>query len=585
MKKTKFSDKNVQSHISEFIISSETNDNIKNDYLNYISKEMTKNRFIIFEITPMSDFGFFIQLIFDKTWVKIPINKDKKIFIKNNKALAFFDMYKLYSSIEINFNMEKCVSKKLKIYLKFELFEHKEDFNDMEININETEIDMDPLSLAYETPNRYNYDYKTKIKNFMCSANINIPDLPLYEEIFMGKKLIRALIGFYITEDENIISSPMEEEFFEDEDEDYEFLRKKKKKKKYFQKSKKVETKESIVHVIVTPSTNNIKRINLAPYNFYFSKTSLLEYEFQSEEIKIYNMDKINENDQNMIIIIHSCSGTYDIKISSKIVNYDDNQNDVYYQITKDEINKKYIYTIPNLHQKHIYVSIKPKIPKECDDSSKYINLYNDYDDTNKYNCSDELSYLINYYSGLQINIMDSAIKGNLRYRRENKIIWIKIPALKDYEYNIFWTKNSELFYKMDCICYLNQLASDIKKGKNEEIQYMQNIQLNENNEFPIEEKNQGQRIFVVVVSRNIKTNELSRFNPLIIPKEKGINFFIIFIYIAVLIGLYFYVRRLQNKSKFNINKKDYDDDFSEIEMKSQTNNRLGYSTLSKVDY
>ena len=134
-----------------------------------------------------------------------------------------------------------------------------------------------------------------------------------------------------------------------------------------------------------------------------------------------------------MVIIIHSCSGSYDIKISSKIVNYDYNQNDVQYQLTKEEkINKEYIYTISNLNQKHIY--IKPKISKECQDSSKYINLYNDYDETNQYNCSEELSYLINYYSGAQINIMDSPIKGNIRYRRENQIIWIKISALKDYE-------------------------------------------------------------------------------------------------------------------------------------------------------
>ena len=63
------------------------------------------------------------------------------------------------------------------------------------------------------------------------------------------------------------------------------------------QKSQKIESKESIVHVIVTPTTNNIKRINLVPYNFYYSKTSLLEYDYQSEEIKLYNMDKINESE------------------------------------------------------------------------------------------------------------------------------------------------------------------------------------------------------------------------------------------------------------------------------------------------
>ena len=37
---------------------------------------MTGKKFISFEVTPMSDFGFFIQIMYDKTWVKIPINKE-----------------------------------------------------------------------------------------------------------------------------------------------------------------------------------------------------------------------------------------------------------------------------------------------------------------------------------------------------------------------------------------------------------------------------------------------------------------------------------------------------------------------------
>ena len=588
--KSKFSnlDKKEQTHISEFIINSKNknDENNKDDYFNYISKTLTKNKFISFEITPMSDFGFYIQLIYDKTWVRIPINKEKKIFIKNNIALAFFNLHKVYTGLDINFNMEDCVSKKVKIYIKFEIFENKEEFDDIEIKLNETELDENPLSFAYEIPNKYNYDFKAKINNFMCSANINIPDLPLYEEIFMGHKLIRVLISFNIYQDENIFSTPMDDDYYYDEYEE-QIYRKNKKKKKYWSKSQKSKSKESIINVMVTPGINNIKRINLAPYNFYYSKTSLLEYDYQSEEIKIYNMDKIKDNDKNMIINIHLCSGVYDIKISSKIVNYDDNDNDIYYEVNIDEQNKKYIYTIPNLKSKHIYVSIKPKNSPECKEFNKYLNLYNYYD--NKNNCSDELSYLINYYSGSQIGIMDSKIKENLRYRRENKIIWIKIPSLKDYEYNIFWTKNSELYEKMDCICYLNELATDVKKGNNDEIQYVQNIQLNENNEFPIEENNNRERIFVVVVSRNIKTNELSSFKPLIVQKKKGLSGVLIFIYFAVIIGLYFFIRRLQGKNKFNLSKKfeddDNDDESPQIEMKYQNNNRFGYSTLSKADY
>ena len=577
--KSRFSDKNAQIHISEFIINSENKNNNENDYLNYISKTMTNNKFICFEVTPMSDFGFFIQIMYDRTWVKIPIGKEKKIFIKNERALAYFNIYKVYSSIDINFNMENCLSKQLKIYLKFQVYEKKEEFNDIEISLNDTEID--EFSLNYESPNRYNYDYKAKIKNMMCTANINIPDVPEYEELFLGKKVIRALIGFYIYQDDDIISTPMEDD--EDEDDYYDEINyyKKKKKKKYKKKSKKIESKENIVNIMVSPSINNIKRIDLSPYKIYYSKTSLLEYDYQTEEIKIFNMDKIHKNDSNIIINVYSCSGQYDFKVSSKIVSYDDNENDIYYDVKKDVLNRKIIYTIPNLNQNHIYVSIKPQISNKCKDANRYINLYGD--ENIRSNCSDELSYLIYYYSGSHINIIDSELLNDLRYRRDNKIIWIKIPFLKDYEYNIFWTKNSEMFYKMDCLCYLNELASDIKKGRIDEVKYLENIQLNEKNEFPIEEKNKRENVFVMVVARNIKTNELSNFNPLIVHKVKGFNGFLVFIYFFVIFGLYLFIVRLQSKNKLNIGKKD--DDIPEIEMKTQSHKRYGYSSLSKADF
>ena len=286
-----------------------------------------------------------------------------------------------------------------------------------------------------------------------------------------------------------------------------------------------------------------------------------------------------------MLMNIHSCYGKYDIKISSRIANYDDNQNDIYYKETKDELIKKYMYYIPNLTHRHIYVSIKPKISQECNNTNKIINYYNYYDDFMRYNCSDKLSYLINYYSGTQINIMGSEIKASLRYRRENRMIWIKIPSLENYEYNIFWTKNQEQFYKMDCICYLNELANDIKKGLNDEINFRQNIQLKENTEFPIEEKNKKQIIFVMVVSRNIKTNELSTFNPLIVKSKKSINPIYVFIYIGVIILLYLFVRRLNRKNKFDFHKSDENEIPSEIEMSSHRNIRSGYSTLRRTDF
>ena len=120
----------------------------------------------------------------------------------------------------------------------------------------------------------------------------------------------------------------------------------------------------------------------------------------------------------------------------------------------------------------------------------------------------------------------------------------------------------------MDCICYLNELVSDIKKGINDEIHFQQNIQLNENNEFLIEEKDLRQNVYVMVVSRNIKTNELANFNPLIIKGKKGVNVIYVIIYVIVIILLYLFIRRLSSKSRFDLSKKNDDaESFSSIGM------------------
>jgi hypothetical protein len=135
--------------------------------------------------------------------------------------------------------MENCVSKKLNIYLKFEIYDKKEDFINQDFdkdlsdifNDNDDDLDID-LSYYYEVPTEYNYDYKATINNFMCSANINIPDLPEYEDLFIGKKLVRALLSFNIVQDDdNFISKPMEIDDDDEDDADYIYYKKKKKKK------------------------------------------------------------------------------------------------------------------------------------------------------------------------------------------------------------------------------------------------------------------------------------------------------------------------------------------------------------------
>ena len=60
------------------------------------------------------------------------------------------------------------------------------------------------------------------------------------------------------------------------------------------------------------------------------------EYEFiyNEDNQKLHGIiDLLIEKEDKMIIQINTCSGNYDIKISNKIVTYDDNSNDVPYEV------------------------------------------------------------------------------------------------------------------------------------------------------------------------------------------------------------------------------------------------------------
>ena len=124
------------------------------------------------------------------------------------------------------------------------------------------------------------------------------------------------------------------------------------------------------MRILITPGVNNFKRMDVLPFNYYFSNTSLIASNNYmnpisnnniyngNKEIKIYSLDKINSKDDKMIIQINTCSGNYDLKISNKIVTYDDNSNDVPYEVIGGLQGRK-TYIINNLRSKHIYLSIK----------------------------------------------------------------------------------------------------------------------------------------------------------------------------------------------------------------------------------
>ena len=140
--------------------------------------------------------------------------------------------------------------------------------------------------------------------------NININNLPIIKPDDQEKKYVRALFGIEIEKTYHRINTRYYNNYENNEN-----------------------TKETNVRILVTPGVNDFKRVDVLPYNYYFSQTFLIpqqplmnpheKYIYSGyKEIKIYSLDKINDKDDKMIIQINSCSGKYETKLSKKIVKY-----------------------------------------------------------------------------------------------------------------------------------------------------------------------------------------------------------------------------------------------------------------------
>ena len=94
----------------------------------------------------------------------------------------------------------------------------------------------------------------------------------------------------------------------------------------------------------------------------------------------------------------------------------------------------------------------------------------------------------------------------------------------KEIEYNLIWTKNKTYWNRLDNICYLSQIMNtnddniliDKDKDSNETIiNILRNIQLNEKNEYILENFDSKEKIYINILARNLRTNELIAYIPL----------------------------------------------------------------------
>ena len=81
-------------------------------------KILLQQKTIYFKFTLMSDVGFFIQLIYVKSFVK---RQKYKYQVSNNKMIGYFDLNNAYSNLEFSLSLNSQKGRKAKVYIRINI--------------------------------------------------------------------------------------------------------------------------------------------------------------------------------------------------------------------------------------------------------------------------------------------------------------------------------------------------------------------------------------------------------------------------------------------------------------------------------
>ena len=486
------------------------------DYHNYIPKNI-KEKYddIYFHVEPRSEFGFFIQCNFDKSWNKLQIGKYQTFYVINSEFFGYFDINEEYENIEFSLNVDNNLKIYAELFIKLNIID-KNEITQIKKN---PEKRNDEFSLYhYSIPSADNFDYKSITDKTLGTISLNLNKLPKLEleEIEKGKKnkIIRAL--FYVRLGE-LGFTPIKEEESTDtiEDTDQDSRDKKEDENELNNQNENNDSSSNSktkINIVVTPGMNNFKYMDLKPYEYYFS--NLIYNPEQTErpiETKVYSLTRENLDHDIMVIEISACQGYYEINIQEEIINKENlNKKSINY-IESDEKGKKIIY-LESLKSKHYYLSVRPL-------SNTLLCVVNKRD---KDKCAFNLQYLIYYYTSftdsLSFQEVDKWIShrpyGKGRIRLDLPLIITKDldfnKQISDYKFDVFATFDKERTNNMGNICYLSRLIPN-----NEEVFKLQSLSIENKNALIISDLLPGKTYYINVLAQNIKTKELITFHPI----------------------------------------------------------------------
>ncbi len=293
--------------------------------------------------------------------------------------------------------------------------------------------------------------------------------------------------------------------------------------------------RESQVRIYVTPLAGNVKNVDLSPFNYYFSNTTLVKNGVVNpKQTTIYTLDKIKNDDDKMIVDFSICTGDLDVDVRTQPKTDNSNSNTQSFNrfnLQSSFSQGKTTYVISNLKDNHIYLYVEAK--------KTLVNCAQNNDP----NCAKNLAYIMRYYSTNERKYKSSEVDTQLSARiGGKKQIWIKVPSIKEMDYfgnkrdmediqfNPFMTKNGDEANRFWSVCYLSHVLDE---GDNNTVRYYKDIKLNGDNEYVYYADETEVKYYFSILAKNLKTGELIGYQP--VDKEVPSNKFVTFLYILLI--------------------------------------------------
>ena len=454
-------------------------------YYNYIKNTVkTVGKNVYFQITPNTDVGFYVKLNYEQEWTRVDIGQKSTYLVNSNVFNGYFDMMEEYDDVVLSVRSE---GSNMQATLYYTVNVYDRVASDDNVN---------PFKLTY--PDTSKDGIKTDRTFQSLSVKIKQIDKAQYKN-----KSVRVL--FKVVLSGEAVNKNLDKS----------------------------------ISVIVTPSTNKIRRYQIRPANIVYSFVN----KYVNNTV-IFDIHKLKKSDDMIVIELSSCRGSFNYSISKDLSYFDSRADNVEYE--KKGKTGRTLLTIKNAKEENYYLSIWTekaplKLPGMVDSNNdvEFMLYYYSTEEKKYVKTSSSSALLIpKQLSRSEIELKTGTLK--------TKDMYGNVQEAEDINFKTFVSSKENIITRMGSLCQLTRMELE----KNYQSRYEPNEK-----RMVISGLKTGVKYAVNIVMENPKTGEIFSFEPVeftlayALGMSMGMTIFVVIIIIILLVAVvYYYLKYRKTK-------------------------------------